>query len=87
MSSLMILSLLLTMLFTYTRAQLGFTDRIDQSLCKVTCRLFIKAHKEGCCALYNVCCSKTLANLNALMAKNYEAPLPKSYESIGPYHQ
>ncbi|GFT89457.1 uncharacterized protein NPIL_159791 [Nephila pilipes] len=85
MPSIMILSLLLTMLVTYTRAQLGFTDRIDQSLCKITCRLFIRAHKEGCCALYNVCCSKAVTNLNALMAKNYESPLPKNYESIGSY--
>ncbi|GIY29020.1 uncharacterized protein CDAR_528641, partial [Caerostris darwini] len=79
MPSIMHLSFLLTLLLTTTKAQLGIADRIDQSLCKVTCRIFTRAHKEGCCALYNACCPKAVANLNALMTKNYDSP-------ISPYH-
>ncbi|KAG8178820.1 hypothetical protein JTE90_015373 [Oedothorax gibbosus] len=54
----------------------GFTDMIDKSLCKATCMLFTKAHKEGCCSLYNSCCAKGSASFNALFpqhVKNYES--------------
>ncbi|GBM79616.1 hypothetical protein AVEN_236363-1 [Araneus ventricosus] len=80
MRSIMVLSFMMAMLVTESRAQDTLTDRIDQSLCKVTCRIFWKAHKEGCCALYNACCPKAVNNLQALMTKHYAPP-------ISPYHQ
>ncbi|KAF8792699.1 hypothetical protein HNY73_004269 [Argiope bruennichi] len=80
MPGIMILSFMMVILLSNSKAQDTITDRIDQSLCKITCRIFWKAHKEGCCTLYNACCPKAVNSLHALMTKNYAPPIP-------PYHQ
>lgn len=33
------------------------SERIDQTLCQRTCRLFTRVHRRGCCELYNSCCA------------------------------
>lgn len=42
----------------------SFFERLDQSICRTSCRLVTKAHREGCCTLYNICCPReSISNL------------------------
>ncbi|KFM73203.1 hypothetical protein X975_16959, partial [Stegodyphus mimosarum] len=42
----------------------SLADRIDQSFCRTSCLIFTKAHREGCCQLYNSCCTRGGGNNN-----------------------
>ncbi|KFM73204.1 hypothetical protein X975_16960, partial [Stegodyphus mimosarum] len=48
---------LLSATFDIMAAQ-RLSERIDQTLCSRSCRLFSRAHREGCCRLYNNCCGR-----------------------------
>lgn len=47
-----------------------FRDRLDETICRRTCRMFSRAHRQGCCQLYNSCCTTWKVKKKKKKSKN-----------------